>query len=63
MANKCPHQGVPMVFGSIGGTQLPSNPQEYVYGLHNRIISCPLHGWEIDLETGKTIFVPDKVSI
>jgi nitrite reductase (NADH) small subunit len=63
IANKCPHQGVPMVYGSIGGTQLPSNPQEYVYGLHNKIISCPLHGWEFDLKTGKTIFAPDKVSI
>jgi nitrite reductase/ring-hydroxylating ferredoxin subunit len=27
------------------------------------LLGCPLHGWEFDLETGKTIFAPDKVSI
>ncbi|WP_312115021.1 Rieske (2Fe-2S) protein [Brevibacillus reuszeri] len=61
--NKCPHQGVPMIYGSVGGTQLPSMPHQYNYGRMNEIISCPLHGWEFDLKTGKTLFDPDKVSI
>ncbi|MFF2288991.1 Rieske (2Fe-2S) protein [Peribacillus butanolivorans] len=61
--NKCPHQGVPMIYGSVMGTQLPSEPYQYNYGRHNEIISCPLHGWEFDLKTGKTLFNPEKVSI
>lgn len=54
--NSCPHQGVPMLYGSVVGTMLPSEPQEYVYGLHNEIIRCPLHGWEFNLKTGKALF-------
>lgn len=56
--NSCPHQGVPMLYGSVVGTMLPSQPQEYVYGLHNEIIRCPLHGWEFNLKTGKAMFSP-----
>ncbi|QRG67185.1 Rieske (2Fe-2S) protein [Brevibacillus choshinensis] len=56
--NSCPHQGVPMLYGSVVGTMLPSQPQEYVYGLHNEIIRCPLHGWEFSLKTGKAMFSP-----
>jgi len=63
IANKCPHQGAPMVYGTVGGTQIPSDPQKYIYGLHNELVSCPVHGWEFDLKTGKTIFAPEKVSI
>ncbi|MFX3635964.1 MAG: Rieske (2Fe-2S) protein [Candidatus Pristimantibacillus sp.] len=57
--NSCPHQGVPMIYGSVTGTMLPSNPQEYVYGHHNELIRCPLHGWEFNLKTGKAMFSPD----
>ncbi|WP_400162456.1 Rieske (2Fe-2S) protein [Brevibacillus sp. TJ4] len=57
--NSCPHQGVPMLYGSVVGTMLPSKPHEYVYGHHNEIIRCPLHGWEFNLKTGKAVFSPD----
>lgn len=56
--NSCPHQGVPMIYGSVVGTMVPSDPQEYVYGQHNEIIRCPLHGWEFNLKTGKSLFSP-----
>ncbi|MET3292957.1 Rieske (2Fe-2S) protein [Brevibacillus fluminis] len=56
--NSCPHQGVPMIYGSVVGTMVPSRPQEYVYGHHNEIIRCPLHGWEFNLKTGKALFSP-----
>lgn len=56
--NSCPHQGVPMLYGSVVGTMLPSKPHEYVYGHHNEIIRCPLHGWEFNLKTGKAVFSP-----
>jgi 3-phenylpropionate/trans-cinnamate dioxygenase ferredoxin subunit len=51
--NSCPHQGAPLCEGTIGGTMLPSEPHEYVYGLENRLLRCPWHGWEIDLATGR----------
>lgn len=61
--NRCPHQGVEMVYGAVSGAMLPSDPGEFIYGCDNQIIRCPLHGWEFDLETGKSLFSPDKVSI
>ncbi len=61
--NRCPHQGVEMIYGSISGTTLPSEPGEYNYGCDNQIVSCPLHGWEFEMKTGKSLFSPDKVSI
>lgn len=51
--NSCPHQGAPLCEGTIGGTMLPSDPHKYVYGLENRLLRCPWHGWEIDILTGR----------
>jgi nitrite reductase (NADH) small subunit len=53
LQNSCPHAGGPLCAGTIEGTMLPSDPHTYVYGLHNRIIRCPWHGWEIDIATGR----------
>jgi nitrite reductase (NADH) small subunit len=56
MRNQCPHQGAALFMGVVKGTMLPSEPGEYVYGLKDRVIRCPLHGWEFDIETGKAMF-------
>jgi 3-phenylpropionate/trans-cinnamate dioxygenase ferredoxin subunit len=61
--NTCPHQGAPLCHGTVGGTFLPSNPHEYVYGLEGRVLRCPWHAWEFDLRTGRAIFAPDRVRI
>lgn len=34
----CPHQGGPLVDGSLEGT----------------MVTCPWHGWQFDIKTGKT---------
>ncbi len=54
--NHCPHQGAPVCLGRVGGTTLSSTPGDYVYGRHGRVLVCPWHGWEFDLETGRTLF-------
>ncbi|WP_165976335.1 Rieske (2Fe-2S) protein [Bacillus salipaludis] len=61
--NECPHQGISMIYGPVTGTMIPSNPKEYKYGLDDQLIKCPLHGWEFDLKTGKSLFSPNKVSL
>ncbi len=50
--NSCPHKGGPLCEGTIGGTMLPGE-HTYVYGMHDRVLRCPWHGWEIDLATGE----------
>lgn len=61
--NQCPHQGVSMVHGEISGAMLPSEPGQFIYGCDDEIVRCPLHGWEFDMKTGKSLFDPDRVSI
>lgn len=54
--NQCPHQGAPVCQGRVGGTTLVSAPGEYVFGLRGRILHCPWHGWQFDLESGDALF-------
>ena len=56
VSNHCPHHGGPLCQGRISGTALPSRPYEYRYGLEGRVLTCPWHGWEFDIESGRTIF-------
>jgi len=61
--NKCPHMGAEMVCGHPAGTMIPCEPHQYVYGYDDEIIRCPLHGWEFSMETGKSLFDPERVKI
>lgn len=63
LLNRCPHRGAPLCQGTIGGTMLPSDPHQYVYGLEDRLLRCPWHGWEIDLATGRPMFDPTRATV
>jgi len=63
LRNQCPHKGAPLCAGTVTGTFLPSLPGEYVYGMEKRVLRCPWHGWEFDLETGRSLFQPDDVRV
>jgi len=54
--NHCPHRGGPVCAGRLGGTMLPTQPGSLAYGMVGQVLQCPWHGWEFDLETGKTMF-------
>ncbi len=43
LADRCPHKGGPLSQGMI----------------HGHKVACPLHNWNIDLETGEAV-APDK---
>jgi nitrite reductase (NADH) small subunit len=59
LANACPHYGGPLCRGRVTGTRLPSEPYEHRYGREGRVLVCPWHGWEFDLETGRAVFDED----
>ena len=63
VSNRCPHMGAPMCAGSVGGTLVASAPQEFVYGRHERVLRCPWHGWEFDLESGRSLLEPRRVGL
>ncbi|HEV3001449.1 MAG TPA: Rieske (2Fe-2S) protein [Solirubrobacteraceae bacterium] len=63
LRNVCPHQGAPLCRGTVGGTMLPSRPQEWVYGRDGQVLRCPWHGWEFDLTTGRSLIDPARVRV
>lgn len=56
MRNSCPHQKAPICEGTVGGTALPSAPDDRSYGLRGQVIRCPWHGWEFLMATGECLF-------
>ena len=61
--NACPHHGAPLCQGEITGTMLPSEPDQYVWGMDNRVIRCPWHGYEFDINTGRALYDPDELRV
>ncbi len=53
--NICPHAFAPVCLGKLGGTTLPSEPGEFIWGRENEILRCPWHGWEFDLHSGQCL--------
>jgi nitrite reductase (NADH) small subunit len=62
-SDRCPHMGASMCSGSLGGTLVPSEPHELVYGMDQRVIRCPWHGWEFDLESGRSLLEPQRYGL
>jgi nitrite reductase/ring-hydroxylating ferredoxin subunit len=57
LKNTCPHHGAPICLGAVDGTFVPSEPGVYEWGGAYRMIRCPHHGYEFDLETGRPFHV------
>lgn len=55
LLNKCPHHAAPLCEGVVKGTMDDSAPHEYQYGRHNQYITCPWHGYEFALDTGRPL--------
>jgi nitrite reductase (NADH) small subunit len=63
VSNRCPHMGAPLSAGSVGGTLVASAPQEFVYGRYERVLRCPWHGWEFDLDSGRSLLEPRRFGL
>ena len=62
--NICPHELASVCAGTLTGTMLPSAPGEVEYGLDNRILRCPWHGWEFDLgNEGRSVFTSYRARV
>lgn len=49
--NRCPHRGAPLCLGNFVERQA-GRPGEYALA-GRRVLRCPWHGWEFDLESGR----------
>lgn len=57
--NFCPHEAAQLCLGKVMGTNLPTSTcGEYEWGREGMILRCPWHGWEFDLEDGRSLFDP-----
>ena len=60
----CPHMGAQLSSGRVGGTTLPCKPgDEIVYGRAGEILTCPWHGWQFELTTGKSLCNPERARV
>jgi 3-phenylpropionate/trans-cinnamate dioxygenase ferredoxin subunit len=58
--NRCPHQQASMDCGLVGGTTYATGPHSFEFGLEGRIVRCPWHHYEFDLENGRCLADPDR---
>lgn len=61
LENRCPHQGGPVCDGEVFRRLVAEvdketgRVREFYAGDEHDIIACPLHGWEIEIRTGKVL--------
>ncbi len=61
--NRCPHQGGPLCLGDVLDLVEASAPGEYRVDGSVKVLSCPWHGWEFDLRTGRSYFDPARTRV
>lgn len=55
IANYCTHQGGPLAEGLVSGTFTAAENGELCYDCHDEIVSCPWHGWEFEIASGRAV--------
>ncbi len=63
LLNRCPHAGAELCRGDIVSLLESDRPGEYRYDAGRRLIACPWHGWEFDLETGQSYVDPRRIRV
>src|SRR5215213_8795800 len=52
--NRCPHKGAQLCKGDIIDEVVSERPGDIRLNHGRKLIACPWHGWEYDLETGQS---------
>jgi nitrite reductase/ring-hydroxylating ferredoxin subunit len=61
LRNRCPHQGAPLCSGRLWGLVEGDVPGDFRYDPRRRVVSCPWHGWEFDVMTGRSVCEPVRL--
>ena len=58
--NRCPHQQGPVCTGPVSGTLVATADTDWklAWVLEGRVLICPWHGMEFDLDTGRRLRAP-----
>jgi nitrite reductase/ring-hydroxylating ferredoxin subunit len=63
LLNRCPHAGGELCRGELLGLLESDAPGEYRHDPSRKLLACPWHGWEFDLETGRSFFDPVRTRV
>jgi nitrite reductase/ring-hydroxylating ferredoxin subunit len=61
--NRCPHQGGPLCLGRLSPWAVSAEPGKVTMEGPPRLVACPWHGWEYDLETGQSFMGPGETRV
>lgn len=59
--NRCPHMSGPLCEGEVMGLIESSGPGDMSLNEERQFLTCPLHNWEFDVETGQSYCDPEKM--
>jgi nitrite reductase/ring-hydroxylating ferredoxin subunit len=60
MLNRCPHKGAALCRGDVIDLVVSDRPGEFRLVRDTKLLACPWHGWEYDMETGASSYDPLK---
>lgn len=63
LRNRCPHRGAPLCEGRTTGLLTADAPYRPTLQRDGEILRCPWHGWEFDLTTGRSVFMPEEIRV
>jgi nitrite reductase/ring-hydroxylating ferredoxin subunit len=58
LLNRCPHKGAELCRGDVIDPVVSDFPGDVRLESGMKLLACPLHGWEYDMETGQSWFDP-----
>jgi len=61
LRNRCPHMGARLCEGRIWGSVESSVPGQFDYKPNGEVLTCPHHGWEFQIRTGRSRCEPEKL--
>jgi nitrite reductase/ring-hydroxylating ferredoxin subunit len=61
--NRCPHQGGPLCLVRLSPWAVATAPGKVQMEGPPRLVACPWHGWEYDLETGQSFMGPGETRV
>jgi nitrite reductase/ring-hydroxylating ferredoxin subunit len=61
LLNRCPHLGGPLCRGQLLNPVISSGPGSMELDTSQDLITCPWHGWEFDLKTGRSYWNPEHL--
>lgn len=63
LLNRCPHQGGALCEGKLWGSLVASKPGDFAYDATKEILTCPWHGWEFHVRTGRSWCEPKRLRV